>query len=208
LAIIDISLPLEADTPTYKGNTERRPRIERTRTLKEGANESRITIDAHTGTHVDAPFHMVEGGKTIDLFPLQNFHGMAEVVEVRGVEAVEESHLLPFKNSIREKEFVLIRTDNSYTDRNREDFIYLSQSGAAFLARQRVKGVGIDSLGIERTQPGHPTHRVLLEQGILIFEGLALEHAMPGRYFFRAYPLLIKNGDGSPVRAFLESHTS
>jgi len=207
MAIIDISLPLDADTPTYKGNAKRRPKIERTRTLSEGANESRITLDAHTGTHVDAPFHMVEGGKTIDLFSLWYFHGLAEVVEVRGVEAVEESHLLPFKNRFSEAEFILIRTDNSYTDRNREDFIYLSQSGAEFLAQQGIKGVGIDSLGIERNQPGHPTHRALLGRDILVFEGLALEHAMPGRYFFRAYPLLIREGDGSPVRAFLESIT-
>ncbi|MEI6157040.1 MAG: cyclase family protein, partial [Atribacterota bacterium] len=89
----------------------------------------------------------------------------------------------------------------------RPDFVYVEEPGARFLSQQKLKGVGIDALGIERNQPGHPTHRLLLEKEVLIYEGLDLRRVTPGKYYFFAFPLKIKGADGSPVRALLKKVT-
>ena len=83
------------------------------------------------------------------------------------------------------------------------NFIYLEKSCAEFLVSKKIKAVGIDSLGIERNQPNHPTHNILAEKNIPIFEGLDLSKIKQGNYFFHGLPLKIKNGDASPVRAVL-----
>ncbi len=203
MEIIDISLSLSEETPTYKGRKEGKPRLERIRTLAQGANETRLTLETHTGTHVDAPLHMLSPANSIDQLPLSSFLGPALVVEIRGVEAIAPEHLSPFQQFLSPRQFLILKTDNSFSDLSRENFVYLTASGASYLAQQGAKGVGIDSLGIERDQPGHPTHRLLLEKGILIFEGLYLREVEPGFYYFLSLPLKIEGGDGSPARAVL-----
>ena len=84
--MIDISMVISPEMPTYKGITERKPIIEVTNTIDQGSNESRLSILHHTGTHVDAPFHMLSQGKTIDLYPLQHFEGKAIVLELSNLE--------------------------------------------------------------------------------------------------------------------------
>ncbi len=203
MEIIDISLSLSEETPTHKGRKEGKPRLERIRTLAQGANETRLTLETHTGTHVDAPLHMLSPASSIDQLPLSSFLGPALVVEIKGVEAIAPEHLFPFQQFLSPRQFLILKTDNSFSDLSRENFVYLTASGASYLAQQGTKGVGIDSLGIERDQPGHPTHRLLLEKGILIFEGLYLREVEPGFYYFLSLPLKIEGGDGSPARAVL-----
>ncbi|HSV31255.1 MAG TPA: cyclase family protein [Atribacteraceae bacterium] len=202
MRIIDITLPLSPATPTYKGK-KKKPEIILSRSIEQGANETLLSFESHTGTHVDAPFHMIAEGKTIDQYPLEQFEGKAYVAEIRNTGVITEEHLAFLKDLPVFKTYVLLKTDNSFGDLNRESFTYLSESGAIFLTRLAVKGVGIDALGIERNQPGHPTHRILLSQDRLIYEGLALSSITPGWYQFQAYPLFILKGDGSPVRAVL-----
>ena len=203
--MIDISMVISPEMPTYKGITERKPIIEVTNTIDQGSNESRLSILLHTGTHVDAPFHMLSQGKTIDLYPLQHFEGKAIVLELSNLEKIEAEHLLPYETKISTVDFLLLKTDNSLQQLHPKKFVFLGESGAGFLSKRFLKGVGIDSLGIERDQPQHPTHRLLLENDILIFEGLVLSHVNPGFYWFSGYPLKIKAADGSPIRAFLRT---
>lgn len=203
--IIDISMVISPEMPTYKGITERKPVIEVTNTIDQGSNESRLSILYHTGTHVDAPFHMLSKGKTIDLFPLQHFEGKALVLELSNLEKIEAEHLLPHEIPITTVDFLILKTDNSLQHLHPKKFVFLGESGAHFLSKKILKGVGIDSLGIERDQPQHPTHRLLLEKDILIFEGLVLTHVNPGFYWFSGYPLKIKAADGSPIRAILRT---
>ncbi len=203
--MIDISMVISPEMPTYKGITERKPIIEVTNTIDQGSNESRLSILHHTGTHVDAPFHMLSQGKTIDLYPLQHFEGKAIVLELSNLEKIEAEHLLPYETKISTVDFLLLKTDNSLQQLHPKKFVFLGESGAGFLSKKFLKGVGIDSLGIERDQPQHPTHRLLLENDILIFEGLVLSHVNPGFYWFSGYPLKIKAADGSPIRAFLRT---
>lgn len=200
---IDISLSISNETPTYRGRKEKKPSLSVVRTIQEGANEMRLSLETHTATHVDAPLHMLENAVSIDEIPLANFAGFAYLAEIRGTSVLTENELLPFKSFLRENTFFLLKTDNSFQDLNREDFVYLDRSGAQFLAEKKLKGVGIDALGIERDQSDHATHRILLSQGILIFEGLALKAVSPGWYYFMAFPLKVHKGDGAPTRAVL-----
>jgi len=203
--IIDISMVISTEMPTYKGIIERKPVIEVTNTIDRGSNESRLSILYHTGTHVDAPFHMLSQGKTIDLYPLHHFEGKALVLELLNLEKIEAENLLPHEAKIATIDFLLFKTDNSVQQLHPKKFVFLGESGAGFLSKKILKGVGIDSLGIERDQPHHPTHRLLLEKDILIYEGLVLSHVNSGFYWFSGYPLNIKSADGSPIRALLRT---
>lgn len=203
MRLLDISLTVSPQMPTYKGKKEMKPVIEKTRSLEEGANESRFIFPSHTGTHIDAPRHMIDQGKTIDQIPLDRFWGPAVVIEILGRPAIDRDALLPFSSFILKDHYLILKTDNSLTNLSREDFVYLTESGAQFLKEKEIRGLGMDSIGIERNQPDHPSHRTLLASGIVIVEGLYLTHVLPGMYLFFALPLKIEGGDGSPARALL-----
>ena len=201
--IIDISMVISTEMPTYKGISERKPVIKVMHTIDQGSNESQLSLYYHTGTHVDAPFHMLTKGKTIDLYPLEHFEGRALVIELFNQERIEAEYLSHYEAEMKSADFLLLKTDNSIQKLPADKFVFLGESGARFLSDKSFKGVGIDSLGIERDQPDHPTHRLLLEKDILIFEGLVLSQVNPGFYWFCGYPLKIQSADGSPIRAFL-----
>ena len=184
----------------YKNKEEKKPVIKQTRILEQGARESRISIDSHTGTHLDAPSHMLEDGHAIDKYT--KFVHDAVVLDLTNIrDAVKEEHLKGF--DIKKGFFVLLKTKNSSTEMFDPNFVYLEKSGAQYLAQKSVSGVGIDTLGIERDDPQHPAHKILLSNGIMILEGLRLKNIKLGNYTLIAAPLNIEGCDASPVRALL-----
>ena len=202
MKIYDLSLEIEEDMVVYKNKLEKRPKITVTRTLKDGSNESRIEMDSHTGSHVDAPYHVFQNGKTIGQISLDKFMGKCVVLDFTKVKnSITKNHLKNVK--IKKNDIVLLKTKSKAERSFNPNFTYLDKSGAEYLASQKIKAVGIDSLGIERNQPRHETHKILLKNNIPIFEGLELSKAKQGRYFFHGSPLKIKKGDASPVRAVL-----
>ena len=104
---------------------------------------------------------------------------------------------------IEEGDFLLFKTKNSFEDILETQFIYLEKSGAAYLAEKKIKGVGIDALGVERAQPGHETHLQLMQRGIHILEGLQLKDIPEGEYFLSAAPLNIIGAEAAPIKAYL-----
>ena len=164
-----------------------------------------INCGSHTGTHLDAPSHMVEGGKTLSDVPLEQLVGPARVVEVGGVRSIRKEDLDEL--SWEGVERVLFKTDNSshwQDDRFYEEFVYLEPEAAQVLADQDVRLVGIDYLSIDRYRSeSHPTHFVLLAKSIVILEGLNLEGVPAGDYQLVALPIKLQQGDGAPVRAIL-----
>jgi arylformamidase len=164
-----------------------------------------INCGSHTGTHLDAPSHMVEGGKTLSDVPLEQLVGPARVVEVGGVRSIRKEDLDEL--SWEGVERVLFKTDNSshwQDDRFYEEFVYLEPEAAQVLADQGVRLVGIDYLSIDRYRSeSHPTHFVLLAKSIVILEGLNLEGVPAGDYQLVALPIKLQQGDGAPVRAIL-----
>lgn len=188
----------------YKNKAEKKPKIKVTRELKDGANESKLGIYAHTGSHVDAPYHILQNGKTIEKISLDKFMGKAVVLDFTKVKnCITKNHFKNIRLNVNKNDIVLLKTKNNADKKFNYGFTYLEKSGAGYLVSKKIKAVGIDSLGIERNQPNHETHKILLKNNIPIFEGLDLSKVKQGRYFFHGLPLKIKKGDASPVRAVL-----
>ncbi|HTM06308.1 MAG TPA: cyclase family protein [Patescibacteria group bacterium] len=203
--IIDISWPLSSEMTTYKNRCD--VQINQTKSIaKDHVAESTLQMHAHTGTHVDAPAHFIEGGKTIDQIPLDFLCGPTLVIDCTHIkEAIIAQDLQLHESLLKKNKRILLKTKNSLcapTDQFKYDFVYLEKTGAQFLVDCGIKTVGIDYLGIERNQPNHPTHTLFLQKGIII-EGLRLAQVSAGIYNLVCLPLLIQNADGSPARAVL-----
>ena len=156
----------------------------------------------HTGTHIDAPRHMVIDGDTFESVPLEDLVGQSKVLNLTEVESgISKKDLESFE--IQKDDFILLKTKNSYEDNFNFDFIYLAQDGAEYLAEIGVRGVGIDTLGIERSQEGHPTHKTLFANDIIIIEGRRLKEVEQGEYVMVAAPLKLIGTDASPARVLL-----
>lgn len=200
MEMYDVTAPIYEGMPVYKNKEEKQPKIS---TVVNGhVTESRISMDVHTGTHVDAPRHMINGGKTIETIPLEKLIRPCKVFDLTAVEekiSREDLEHLP----IEKNDFVLFKTKNSYEDHFNFSFVYVSESAAEFLKEKGIDGVAIDALGIERAQEGHPTHRILLSSGIIIMEGLRLKDVPEGEYFMICAPLKITGVDASPARVVL-----
>ena len=204
MKIIDISMPIHYDMPVYKNKQEKRPKLIVTRDFKNGtgARETRLEMGLHTGTHMDAPLHMIENGQDSSFFKAEDMVVSCKVIDLTDVsDGITKEDLE--KHNIEKKDFILLKTKNSYFEEFREDFIYVKKSGAEYLSGKKIKGVGIDSLGIERDQPDHITHKILLGNGIHILEGLRLKDVEEGEYTLIAAPLNILKVEASPVRALL-----
>lgn len=202
--IIDISTPLDAHTPAYPGD----PVFRRTVTATIGAAGegyllSTLAMSAHGGTHIDAPAHFLAQGKTIDQIPPRRWLSSALVIDMEGKRPVRAEDLE--RHGIRTGDSVILKANaRRASDADPDDFSSLSVDGAAFLISKKINLVGIDALSIEAyDDPAWPVHKKLLQNNILILEGLRLRHVAPGRYTLIATPLHISGGDGAPARALL-----
>lgn len=195
--MIDISLELRRGIINYPGDAPYEEYAYLTH-KEAGLHVTRVIMETHSGTHFDAPFHMIADGKKVPEIPLENFIGPCSVVEcnshVIGIQDIPEKH----------QERVLFKTSNSGKyDQFTRDFVYLDLEAADLLVKRKVKLVGIDYLSIEKFQPeDFKVHRKLLSNGIVIMEGLDLTDAEPGDYELIALPLRMTQ-DGAPCRAVL-----
>lgn len=203
MKIFDISMEIHYDMPVYKGRDFKRPLITTDSDFGSGSvYESRLNMNLHGGTHIDAPLHIIENGKTLDDLPLEKVVTRCKVLDFNDVETKITDEHLKNKNIVS-GDFVLIKTKNSFDEILEKDFIYLDKTGAQYLKDKEVSGVGIDALGIERDQPGHPTHNILLTSEIIIIEGLRLRDVDEGEYILIAAPIKIRGVEAAPVRAIL-----
>lgn len=204
--IIDISVPLYTGMAYYPGDAP--VSVEPGRQIKSGdvANLSNISLGSHTGTHVDAPHHFVDGENTVDNLPLDALIGPARVLDFTGVqEGITRKDLVTAGCEGAER--VLFKTSNSAlwtrTDFERA-FVYLADDGADYLVEQGIRLAGIDYLSIEMFKAEtHHVHATLLGVGIVILEGVDLGDVAPGDYELVCLPLKIRGGDGAPARAVL-----
>lgn len=204
----DVSLPISPAMPVWPGDPP--IRIERVSSIKQGAefNLSRLEMGTHTLTHVDAPRHFTEQGLPVDHLPLDILIGPALVVEPRPdgnlITATDLGQL-----GIRNIQRLLIKTRNSnfWTGGPYDfeyDFVSLSKDAARWIVLNGIKLVGIDYLSIEAFDAREPeVHRTLLENGIIVVEGLNLSQVPEGRYQLICLPLKVRDGDGAPARVIL-----
>ena len=212
MKIYDVSVPLSGATPTYPGDPG--IRIEDWLAFAKGdhANVSSIHFGLHSGTHVDAPAHFIEGGSKVDYLPLESLIGEADVVEVPDDVRVISSDFVA-ANCTRSSERILFKTRNSNFWNNpqngfREDFTYLDPDAARLLVASRVRLVGIDYLSVEQFRSEKfETHIALLSEDVVILEGLDLRAVPSGTYELICLPLRIAGGagDGAPARVVLRS---
>ncbi|MGD6962689.1 cyclase family protein [Fictibacillus phosphorivorans] len=200
MKIFDVSLPIFEGMPVYKNKPEKQPEFN---TAQNGhVTETRISMDVHTGTHVDAPLHMVPGGDTIETLPIEKLVRKAKVIDLTSSTGFISAEDLADKD-IQKDDFVLFKTKNSWDAEFNFEFIYVNSDAAKVLAEIGVAGVGIDALGVERAQENHPTHKQLFQNNIIIIEGLQLKDVPEGEYLMVAAPLKIRGLDASPARIVL-----
>lgn len=198
--MIDISLTVKPGMKVYKNKESKKPKF------KDAASnyvfETDVDMNLHTGTHMDFPKHMIPDGKTSDDYSIDQFIGKCYVLDATYLDRrILKKDLTSINLSTYD--FILFKTKNSYSESFNFEYVYLSEEAAEYLAEADLKGVGIDALGIEREQEGHPTHKILLSKDILIYEGLDLSLAEEGVYEFIGLPIKIGHVEASPVRAIL-----
>jgi arylformamidase len=210
MAIFDVSLTLKKGMPTYPGDPSFS--IERRFAIKngDGFNLSLLSLTTHTGTHIDAPAHYLDGGTTIELAPLDILIGPGIILDMRGVNIIDRG-ILENSGLIDEKR-VFFKTDNSLKVQEPEikhDYTYIEDSGARLLIEKGVKLVGVDYLSVDRLDDEDaPAHRILLSSGAFIVEGLDLFKAPIGPCQIYCLPLKIEGGDGAPARVLIETGLS
>lgn len=203
MQLFDISMPIHPGMAVYKGVEAKRPIHTVQSDYSTGSvYESRLDMNLHTGTHLDRQLHMIPGGNTVESLELTKVVTKCKVLDLtKAVDKITAEDLQ--QKEIKEGDFLLLKTRNSLEDILETDFIYVDRTGANFLKDKRIKGVGIDSLGIERAQADHETHIRLLSEDVVILEGLRLKEIEEGEYFLFAAPLNIIGAEASPLRAVL-----
>jgi arylformamidase len=203
---IDISVPLRSGMVHWPDNPP--VRIERMLDMERGdvANVSKFSLGSHTGTHMDAPIHFVRAGEGIDRLPLDATIGRARLIEIQDPVSIKPDELS--QHGIGRGERVLFKTRNSslgwWTQDLIEDYVYVSQEAARYLANREVRTVGVDYLCVSGfRRDGVETHQVLLGTGIWVIEGLDVGRVEPGEYELICLPLKVEDGDGAPARAIL-----
>jgi arylformamidase len=178
-------------------------------TLKNGnhCNLSEFLMTSHTGTHVDAPAHFVPHGKFIDQYSVEDFIFAAHVVTVEDRELIRSTHLEDI--DIHRGEALLFRTYNSIDGLSRsgrfsKEYVAMSSDAAELCVVKGVGLVGIDYVTIDRYgDRSFAVHRKLLENSILILEGIDLSHVPEGKYTLLCPPINIEGGEAAPARAVL-----
>lgn len=207
--IVDLSLPLSAETATYPGDP--RPQMEVFSTIeRDGANITRVVLSTHAGTHVDVPYHLLELGKRVDELALDAFCGSALTYDVTN--KVPRSCICPDdldpSVTVQQGEIALFYTqsnDPATSVSTKRRCTCLDTTLADWLIEKRVKAVGIDSMSVDPLDSlENEVHKKLLQNDIVIFENLSNNlRLLVGKHaLFFGMPLKLVRADASPVRAF------
>ncbi len=204
---IDVTVMVREGMACWPGDTPYRRTLAEAIARGDIANLSEIACSAHTGTHMDAPRHFIDGGATIDAMPIDATVGRARVIEIKDPEMIRRSEVEP--HQIEKSERILFKTLNSTrlwkTNQFQENYIYIPPETAHYLAAVGVRCVGVDYLSVGGFHSGNPeTHRTLLGAGIWVIEGLNLENVPPGEYHMVCLPLKLEGSDGALARAILK----
>jgi arylformamidase len=197
MRIIDITRTLSEDILIYPG--DKQPVF---RQVDHGNYLiSDLQMSTHTGTHIDAPFHYLKTGDTIDCIPLSHIMGKCRVIDVtRAGTYITSNYLEGQLDGIHR---LLLKTSFSNSGRFEEAYPSLTADAARLITACDMKCVGIDSPSIESYECDGTVHRELLRRGCIIIELLDLSNVEEGDYTLIALPLRLTGLDGSPARVVL-----
>lgn len=174
----------------------------------DGFLEKEITMYSHTGTHIDAPAHLVKGLNTLDQLKIDQYFGDAILVDLRNIgrNIIQRNDLITYENEISGADFLLINTGwNKHwnTEKYYYDYPVLSADAATWLSKYNLKGFGIDTISVDQPDTiDFPIHKTLFAEEIIVIENLVnLESIGNNSFRFSCFPLSIQEADGSPVRA-------
>jgi len=206
MRIYDLSHTLNNKSPVYPGTG--RPQFEPAASIeKDGYRETRLSFYSHLGTHIDAPAHMLEWGKTLDRLPPDTFTGRAFIISLpANILHIEKDFLLPYEKTLMTVDFVLFNTGWSKfwgTPGYFEGFPTLTDEAAEWLLHFPLKGIGTDAISVDPVESiSYVNHFKFLNRGMILIENLKFSqelHEDTGD--FSCFPLPFENADGSPVRA-------
>jgi arylformamidase len=203
----DITLTITPETIVWPGDPP--VKMQRTSSMASGdsSNVTQITMSCHTGTHVDAPDHFLNNGKTVESLSLDLLMGRVYVLHLPDVNLITASVLMDADIPPRTRR-LLFKTRNSeyWANGNKEfqtDFVGLSVDAAELLVDRNVRLVGVDYLSVAPFKMGKPVHTILLDAGVVVVEGLDLSKVSQGRYTLHCLPLKLGGAEGAPTRAIL-----
>ena len=210
--ILDLTHTIRPEMPVYPGTPQ--PGFTPCATFsRDGFRETELQLGSHTGTHMDAPAHMLKDGPTLDVLPASQFCGRAAVVDVSNLpphSVISEGLLKSLNGQLLNADFVLFYTGWERRwgspDFFEDAFPVPDQEAARYLVSCGLKGVGTDAISVDPiASTAFSAHKVLLGGGLVIVENLCLRKLV-GRQdvMFFALPLKTVNADGAPVRAIAE----
>lgn len=200
----DISLTLSSETVRWVSAPPLEFHERRRMSRGDSNNTSAVSMSAHSGTHIDAPFHFVPDGASIDALPLQTFIGPALVHAVDAGRHITEAQVNAI--DLAGETRVLFKTRNSALLKKPAydpDFAAFSLPAARALVARGVRLVGLDYLSVAHADEQVPVHRAFLDHGVILLEGVDLSEIVPGRYELICFPLRLRGADGAPCRAVL-----
>jgi arylformamidase len=207
MRILDVTLTLSSGLPVWPNNPG--VELERMNKIEAGANSnvSRLALGVHTGTHVDAPVHFIQGASGVDTLPLNTLMGRAYVLYLPKVSRVTATDLSRARIPPRTRR-LLVRTRNSelWARGDAEfhtDYVGVGPDAAEWIVTRGIQLVGVDYLSVAPWKESRPTHEILLKAGVVVVEGLNLNGVRPGPYQFVCLPLKLLGCDGAPARAVL-----
>ncbi len=205
MKVIDLSHTINGNMSTYTKD-EKFEAYDIASIEKDGYNEKLLKLCTHTGTHIDAPSHMINKGKTIDEFSINDFIGIAIIIDVSNLKNVDIEDLIKYKEKINNCDFVILKTGwDKYWGSSKylKGFPTLTERAAKWLCSFNIRGIGTDTISIDSFDSiDFEVHNTILSRGIIIIENITnLDEVREEEFTLVATPLKIENGDASPIRA-------
>ena len=175
------------------------PQRERISSMEEGAlyNLTALSLCAHNGTHIDAPYHFIQSGKTVEQLPLSKPVGWAYVTQENGLlSAVDATRILTDAASANPEAAKRILLGGSVT---------VSEEAARIFAEAEIDLLGNESQTVGPEEAPMQVHLTLLSREVVLLEGIRLSKVPTGVYLLSAAPLSLAGSDGAPCRAILLS---
>ena len=211
MRIYDISLPLSPNLPVWPGDPPLDLHMLESMDQGAHANVSGLKTGVHIGTHVDAPHHFLNDGRTVEQLALETLVGPCYVAQIPDDMSEITADVLEGIPLAEGTTRLLLGTRNSHLwgrgeKEFQKDFAALTEDGAEWLVERKIKLIGIDYLSIAPFGDSVPTHSVLLKAGVVILEGLDLSGVLRGFYDLYCLPLKLVGAEGAPARAILISN--
>jgi arylformamidase len=208
MKIFDLSHPLHDNSPVYPGKSK--PEFRRVVTIAtDGYRETHFSFDSHLGTHIDAPSHMLEKGKSLDQLSIESFSGDSVIIAIPdGTSHIEKPFLLKFEDELKTVDFVLFKTGWSRFWGSSKYFInfpVLTPDALNWLLSFSLKGIGFDAISADPVEStGWENHLAIFGKELIIIENLVFPGELAeSRGLFCCFPIPYENADGSPVRAVI-----